>query len=142
MTRAPRIEDPRYELADAVAIRALQLRRLREMLRFAVATNAFYRERLDAAGVDVERSTRSRRSRARVPTVEKADFVADQEAHPPFGRRLERAVRRSASGSRSTRRAARAARASSCTRRPSASSPRWSRCTASCSAGPASRRAT
>src|SRR6185437_1119754 len=90
VTRALRIQDPRYELADAGAIRALQLRRLREMLRFAVATNAFYRERFAAAGVDVESIDSLEAFAARVPTVEKADFVADQEAHPPFGRRLER----------------------------------------------------
>ena len=50
-----RIENPRYEQASPDAIRALQLRRLREMLRFTAATNVFYRERWDAAGVDVER---------------------------------------------------------------------------------------
>jgi phenylacetate-CoA ligase len=85
-----RIEDPRYELASPEAIRALQLRRLREVLRFTAATNAFYRERWDAAGVDVERIDSLDALRA-VPMVEKRDFVADQLEHPPFGRRLARA---------------------------------------------------
>jgi phenylacetate-CoA ligase len=91
VTGALRIQDARYELADAAAIRALQLRRLRELLRFADATNAFYRERFDAAGVDVDRIDSLEAFAACVPTVEKADFVADQTAHPPFGKRLERA---------------------------------------------------
>ena len=85
-----RIENPRYEQASPDAMRALQLHRLREMLRFAAATNVFYRERWDAAGVDVEQID-SLDALRRLPTVEKHDFVADQLAHPPFGRRLERA---------------------------------------------------
>lgn len=86
-----RIHDPRYELADPSALRALQERRLLEMVRFAYATNAFYRERWDAAGVDVDRLDSIEAFSAAVPMVEKKDFVEDQLAHPPYGRRLERA---------------------------------------------------
>jgi phenylacetate-CoA ligase len=85
-----RIENPRLEQASPEAMQGLQLRRLREMLRFTAATNVFYRERWDAAGVDVDRID-SLDALRRLPTVEKQDFVADQLAHPPFGRRLERA---------------------------------------------------
>jgi phenylacetate-CoA ligase len=89
---AARIHDPRYELADADAIRALQVRRLRELLRYVHATNDFYRERWDAAGVDVERVDSLEALSALVPMVEKRDFVEDQNAHPPYGRRLARAM--------------------------------------------------
>src|SRR5690349_8377810 len=85
-----RIENPRYELASAEELRALQLRRLQEMLRFTAATNVFYRDRWHAAGVDVD-AIQSLDDLRRLPTVEKHDFVADQLEHPPFGRRLERA---------------------------------------------------
>ncbi len=86
-----RIHDARYEQADPSAIRALQERRVLDMARFAYATNAFYRERWDAAGVDLDRITSLEAFSAAVPMVEKKDFVEDQLAHPPFGRRLERA---------------------------------------------------
>jgi phenylacetate-coenzyme A ligase PaaK-like adenylate-forming protein len=85
-----RIHDARYELATPDAIAALQLRRLRESLRFAAATNDFYRDRWDAAGVDVNRIDSIERFAATVPMVEKRDFVEDQLAHPPFGKRLAR----------------------------------------------------
>ncbi len=90
MSDARLIHDPRYELADEATIRRLQLRRLREMLRYANATNDFYRERWAAAGVDVERIDSIEAFAAMVPTVEKRDFVEDQIAHPPFGKRLAR----------------------------------------------------
>src|SRR4029077_14696904 len=85
-----RIENPAYEQASPDAMRALQLRRLREMLRFTAATNVFYRERWQAAGLDVEQVD-SLDGLRRLATVEKHDFVADQLQSPPFGRRLERA---------------------------------------------------
>lgn len=86
-----RIHDARYEQAEPAAIRALQERRLLDMVRFAYATNAFYRERWDAAGVDLDRVGSIEAFSAALPMVEKKDFVDDQLAHPPFGRRLERA---------------------------------------------------
>ena len=92
MEAGARVHDARYESADAGAIRALQVRRLRELLRFVHATNEFYRARWDAAGVDVERVDSLEALAALVPMVAKRDFVDDQLAHPPFGRRLERAI--------------------------------------------------
>jgi phenylacetate-CoA ligase len=92
MEAGARVHDPRYESADADAIRALQVARLREVLRAAYATNGFYRERWDAAGVDIERVDSLEALAALVPMVAKSDFVADQLAHPPFGKRLEHAV--------------------------------------------------
>jgi phenylacetate-CoA ligase len=88
----PRIHDARVELASEAEIAALQLRKLRELLNFVAATNPFYRELWRAAGVDVEAIDSIATFAATIPTVEKADFLADQEAAPPFGRRLSRAI--------------------------------------------------
>lgn len=92
MAAAVRVHDARYESADAGAIRSLQVRRLRELLRFVRATNDFYRERWDAAGLDVERVDSLEALNALVPMVEKRDFVEDQLSDPPYGKRLARAV--------------------------------------------------
>lgn len=76
------------ETADPATIRALQTRRLREMLAFTTATNAFYADRW--RGIEIDAIDSIEQFAARIPTVEKQDFVADQLAHPPFGRRLAR----------------------------------------------------
>jgi phenylacetate-CoA ligase len=90
--RQLRIHDARYELASEEEIRALQLRKLREMLHFVAATNPFYRGKWKDAGVDVEKIDSLEAFAALVPTVDKSDFVADQAVAPPFGTRLERGL--------------------------------------------------
>lgn len=82
-----RLLEPEHETADAGAIRALQLDRLRSLLAEVERTNDFYRDLWRAAGVDVGAIDSLERFAATVPTVGKADFLADQEADPPFGRR-------------------------------------------------------
>ena len=71
------------------AIRAEQLRRLREHLPELRATNDFYRNRLH--------DVRSWDDFQRLPMTTKAELVADQLEHPPFGsnltHHLERYVR-------------------------------------------------
>ena len=66
---------------------ALQLRRLREMLAHVANTNPFYASHWKAAGIDVSKVASLEDFRL-VPMVEKADFVADQNAHPPYGTRM------------------------------------------------------
>jgi phenylacetate-CoA ligase len=56
---------------------AHQLRRFREGLPRVLATNRFYRERLH--------DVRSWDDFRRLPFTTKAELVADQERHPPFG---------------------------------------------------------
>lgn len=92
MEAGTRVHDARYESAEPGAIRALQVKRLRELLRFVHATNGFYRAHWDAAGVDIERIDSLEALAALVPMVSKSDFVDDQLAHPPYGKRLERAI--------------------------------------------------
>ncbi len=88
--RAERIHDARYELADAEAIRGLQLERLKALLEKTRATNAFYRERW--RGADAQAVTSLDAFAAAIPMVEKRDFMADQEADPPYGRRHAHAL--------------------------------------------------
>jgi phenylacetate-CoA ligase len=67
-------------------IRAEQLDRLRAGLPGVLRTNAFWRERLhDVAGWD---------DFERLPLTAKADLVADQGAHPPYGTNLTHPVER------------------------------------------------
>ena len=80
--------EPQYETADADAIRSLQLARLRALLASTQHTNAFYREHWRSHGVTDAGAIGSLEAfAARIPTVAKADFLADQQAAPPFGRR-------------------------------------------------------
>jgi phenylacetate-CoA ligase len=86
------IHNPRYEQLDPDAVRALQTERLRDVLAAALETNPFYREHWRRAGADVTRVDSLEALAALVPTVEKADFLADQREHPPWGERLAHAV--------------------------------------------------
>lgn len=87
-----RIQNPAFERSDRASIKALQFERLKEMLRYVDQTNPFYRDRWRAAGIDVDSIRSVEEFTARVPMVEKKDFVVDQEAHPPFGSRLQHAI--------------------------------------------------
>lgn len=71
---------------DRAQITALQLAGLQRQLR-RLAANPWFAPRLKAAGVDAER-IRSLDDVRRLPTMSKADVLADSEAAPPFGTRL------------------------------------------------------
>jgi phenylacetate-CoA ligase len=66
--------------ASPDAIRADQLRRLREWVPELLASNPFYRDRLH--------SVESWEDFQRLPLLTKREIVADQEAVPPFGTNL------------------------------------------------------
>ena len=61
-------------------LRALQLAKLRAGLTHVLATNSFWRERLNNVG--------SWDDFARLPLTTKSELIADQAAHPPFGSNL------------------------------------------------------
>jgi phenylacetate-CoA ligase len=65
-----------------------QWARLTAGLRRVWATNAFWRARLEGAGLSDPRDVRSWGDFARLPRLTKADLAADQAAHPPFGTNL------------------------------------------------------
>ena len=67
---------------------ALQFAKLTRQLDRLYHTNAFYRAKLDAAGAQPSRIRSMRDFRKLVPLSTKAEFLADQEEHPPFGRRV------------------------------------------------------
>jgi phenylacetate-CoA ligase len=68
-------------MIDRTPIMANQARRLRELLAAILPQNRFYAEKF--AGVDP-----SRAEFAKLPFTTKAELVADQKAHPPYGRVL------------------------------------------------------
>lgn len=82
-----RILDARYELATPEEIRAVQLQRVQRLLAFSMVTNSFYGDRLRSAGVDPSRVDSLQAFADLVPTVSKPDFLQDQQADPPMGRR-------------------------------------------------------
>jgi phenylacetate-CoA ligase len=79
--RASRSSTPSSRSAtEPSAIKELQLRKLQSGLKDVLRTNAFWRERLhDVRGWD---------DFERLPLTTKAELVADQESHPPFGTNL------------------------------------------------------
>lgn len=73
------------ETADRAAIEAHQLARLRPLLDTLLARNAFYGPRLRAAGLSGGADLRSLDDLRKLPFTRKAELVADQDAHPPYG---------------------------------------------------------
>ena len=77
--------DERIERMGRDELAALQLERLRWQVRRCYEGSAFYRERLDGAGVGPD-GIRTLEDLRRIPIVTKQEVRAEQEAHPPFGR--------------------------------------------------------
>ena len=77
----------RFARMDRAALEAMQLARLKRQLERVYAGSAFYRAKLDAVGLTPEK-VKSLSDFAAMPTSNKADFLADQNAHPPYGTRL------------------------------------------------------
>lgn len=84
--------DENVERLDHAQIKAMQWAKLEELLHHVYATSRFYRLRWDEAGVDLSRVTSFEAFNDLIPTVEKADFLADQTANPPFGSRMSAEV--------------------------------------------------
>jgi len=66
----------------------LQLVKLRRQLARLYETSPYYRAKMDGAGLQSEQVTSLAVFRERFPLSNKADFLADQTEHPPFGGRL------------------------------------------------------
>jgi phenylacetate-CoA ligase len=81
------------ERLDRDALAAVQGRRLSELLAAIYRRNAFYTQKLDAAGVDVER-LRLPRDLAKLPVTTKGELNADQASNPPWGTALTEPLER------------------------------------------------
>ena len=77
--------DQRLETLPREELRKFQQRRFRKLLQQVLASNPFYRQKLQAAGIHKPISL-SRLSK--IPFTTKEEVVADQAAHPPFGANL------------------------------------------------------
>ncbi len=72
---------------DRAQLAALQRDRLTALLAEILPANRFYADKLQAAGVS-PRDVRDLPDLARLPYTTKAELLADQAAHPPYGRIL------------------------------------------------------
>lgn len=68
-------------------IRKIQSERLIEMLAEIIPQNSFWATRFQEAGIDPA-TIRSVEDLPQLPTVTKAEILADQESHPPYGSNL------------------------------------------------------
>jgi phenylacetate-CoA ligase len=87
-----RIHDASLENLSPGEVRSLQTARMTSLLGKVSRENAFYRARWEAAGVKLDSITTLEKFAAEVPTIEKRDFVEDQQASPPFGLRHQHAL--------------------------------------------------
>ena len=74
-------------MSERAAIRAQQLEHLRALLRAVRPANAFYENKLGAAGIDDSIGSLDEFSQ-RCPFTTKDELTADQSAHPPYGSNL------------------------------------------------------
>lgn len=78
----------RFEHLSRADLRELQLARIKRQVARVHRSSDFYRSKLESAGAHPDRiRTLEDFSRA-VPTSNKADFLRDQQEHPPYGSRL------------------------------------------------------
>lgn len=69
-------------------LEALQLRKLRHQLARLYQSSAYYRSRMNTAGIAPDSIGSVAEFCAHFPLSNKADFLADQTEHAPFGERL------------------------------------------------------
>ena len=99
MTRADSTGDAAFldrarETAPPETLRDWQWQRLAAGLGEVWGSNAFWRARLQSAGLRDPRDLASWADFARLPRLAKADLVQDQGAHPPFGTNLTHPLER------------------------------------------------
>jgi phenylacetate-CoA ligase len=75
-----------HQLSRADIVR-IQTERLRQLLAEIVPRNRFWTDRLARAGIN-DGQLRELADLARLPCISKAEILADQQAHPPYGSNL------------------------------------------------------
>lgn len=88
-SRARRYVNPRLERATRSEIEALQLARVQRVVRMAYDSNPFYRSLYNRAQVKPEQIRSLGDFRERIPFIDKRMLLADQQEHPPYGRRAD-----------------------------------------------------
>ena len=81
------MEIPAAERRDRASLTAHQSRRLLRLLRDIHGRNAFYTRKLDEAGIRLQ-ALSFPDDLKKLPLTNKAEFVDDQDAHPPWGTAL------------------------------------------------------
>jgi phenylacetate-CoA ligase len=76
--------NPKTETLDRERIEALQLAKLRRQCEWAAARSPWYRRRFASEGVDPGQ-LRSLADLRRIPVLTREDWMASQEAEPPYG---------------------------------------------------------
>ncbi len=82
------------ETAPREVLRGQQLRRLRALAAEILATNPFYRHKLQSAGLGSAEDVGSLDDVRHLPFTHKGELIADQAEHPPFGSNLTYPVER------------------------------------------------
>lgn len=77
---------------DRTRLELTQLERLRALLDQVLRCNPFYRAKLAAVGLRRGADVEDLRALSKLPFTTKAELVADQEAHPPFGTNLTESI--------------------------------------------------
>lgn len=76
-----------FEGLSRTELQTLQLTRIRRQLQRVFESSLFYRDKMEQAGLHPH-DIHSLDDFARLPTSNKADFLADQTDYPPYGSRL------------------------------------------------------
>ncbi len=92
MVTVPALLD-RLEVLDRRALSAHQGQRLAWLLARIHGRNAFYTRKLDAAGIRVD-ALRFPQDLSTLPLTTKAELIADQATHPPWGTALTEPIER------------------------------------------------
>lgn len=80
--------NPAAERATRGEIASVQWLKLQRLLRYVYERSPFYRERFDRAGAHPDRLRSMADFQRAVPLMRKEDALLDQQAYPPYGRRL------------------------------------------------------
>src|SRR3712207_6557295 len=89
-----REEAEALERLDREQLQEHQVAQLQPMLAELLAHNPFWRERLHTAGLRDGRDIATLDDFRRLPPLTKAELMADQEQHPPYGSNLTYAPER------------------------------------------------
>jgi phenylacetate-CoA ligase len=80
--------DPFIETLGREALAQIQLKKLQLMLEKVLASNAFYKNKFSAAGLQSAADIASLDDLTKLPFTTKPELSADQAAHPPYGTNL------------------------------------------------------